>query len=367
MNKDQISAEMYQKFHDTNKSSPRCLIYSEKMGLKSVIATGTLSENHISVPENASSVINQLIGRWTDFNYFTEFNDSSYRECPQFDRNSNFLKTFYDSKNKSSFLDTFEEDTRKLAESCDWVNDFNIATDGIGSIGACTLHALEYLNDEFTKNNKLVVSFEERFNVSGSNCIEWENLEVQDGSSVGAAMKLALLQTSIFDQKVTWIPLASFSKTDISLSPLNFTLKNPQQSTRFFSGVFYDLFSQQAVPGRGSLAALKVLSPDSSWDLTTGIKNDPIPLSKWRNVPFLTDMASYEFSNFKMTSFVDFNSKHFSDLAQIGIQAISQPRSVTHELFACGISDELANTDFHPELLEKLHQVKDSNGLDEDV
>lgn len=355
----------YEKLHGFGYK-PRTLIYSERISLKSVIALDTLSsKSHHPIPESGKAVINQKTGRWTDFNYATEFSEASYHECPQFDPTRTFLASFYDSKSKASFTEEFEDNTRRLAESCDWLEGFNFVTEGVGSIASCTLHALEFLNDEYVKAPKIVASFSERIKVLGTESINWENCDKFDGDEVGAAIKMALTYTAISDQNVTFIPLAPFSKCPPSpLKPFEkIYLSHPPDCTRFFSGVFYDLFGQQSVPGRSQFASLMGSCPSASWNFTNANfsaieKNSST--NTWRKVPLVLDtIFDYEFSQVDLVTHVDFNSKPFASAAAGSLAAINRPRLVWQQLEAVGVSDELAAGDYYQEICETLHQIKD--------
>ena len=365
-----VTHEKYEKLHGFG-CRPRTLIYSERISLKSLIALETLSsKSHHPIPESGKAVINQKTGRWTDFNYATDFSEASYHECPQFDPTRTFLAAFYDSNCKATFTEEFEEKTRRIAESCDWMEGFNFVTEGAGSIASCTLHALEFLNDEYVKAPKIVVSFSERIKVSGTESVNWENCDKFDGDEVGAAIKMALTYTAISDQNVTFIPLAPFSKCPpASLKPFEkIYLSHPPDCTRFLSGIFYDLFGQQSVPGRSQFASLMGSCPSASWNFTNAnfsVIENKINLSSnttksWRKVPLVLDTTfDYEFSQIDLVTRVDFNSKPFALAAAESLAAINRPRLLWQQLEAVGVSGELAAGDYYQEICETLHQIKD--------
>lgn len=345
---------------------PKTLIYSDKIGLKGIIKEGSvLDEATFSAADSASSVINQKTGRWTDYNFGTEFSESSYRELDQFDPAKNFLSSFYDSKAKSTFLEDFEDDVRKLAESCDWLDGFNFVTEGCGSIGASTLHSLEHLNDEYTKASKIVLSFSERIKISSIESINWENCDKFDGEDVGKALKFALNFNSINDQNVTFIPVGNLSESLFaSNQTFGLNLQIPREASRLFSSIIYDLFGQQSVPGRGNFASLIASTPNNnkedSINFTTCQKSPGLNLSTWRKSPIVLDDLNYKFDQIDLVAFADFNAKSFaSTAAEKFLEITNGPRRIWQLLESTGVAHELAAGDYYEELRETLYQIKD--------
>lgn len=345
----------YHGFNETesvyNEKKKKILIYSEKIGMKGIIKS----------EEETEQVINQKIGRWTDLNYATEFPESSYKELSQFDPTRNFLSSFYDSKSKSSFIEDFEEDSRKLAETCDWLDGFNIVTESCGSIGASTLHALEFLNDEYSKSSKIVLSFSERVKVSSVDSVHWENCDKLDGEDVGKALKLALTFNSILEQHVTFIPITPLSQCP--WKPHNFNLTDARDGCRFFSAIEFDLFNNQSVPCKGSFASLSTSIPNETFNFTTNQQIDS-HLSKFRKIPIVLDSSNYQFENIDLVSYADFDPKPFASSAFKSLETINRPRLVWQQLESAGVADELAAGDYYQEILETLHQIKDLAELD---
>ena len=337
-------------YYGLNKDSGdnKMLIYSEKIGMKGIVQ----SEDS----EETEQLRIQKTGRWTDSNYATEFPESSYKELIEFDQTRNFLSSFYDSKSKSTFLEEFEEDTRKLAESCDWLEGFNFVTESCGSIGASTLHALEFLNDEYTKSSKVVLSFTERIKVNSVDSVTWENCEKFDGEEVGKALKLALTFNSISDQHVTFVPVNSLSLC--AWKPFGFDLTDPRESSRFFSSIEFDFFGQQSLPCKGKFASLITSIPNETFNFTTNQQIEA-SLSKFRQVPLVMNASNYEFDKVELVSYADFNPKPFASSAAKSLEVINRPRLVWQQLEAAGVGDELAAGDYYQQVLETLHQIKD--------
>lgn len=327
----------------------KMLIYSQKIGMKGIIQ----SEHS----EESEHVINQKTGRWTDLNYATEFPESSYKELNQFDPTRNFLSSFYDSKSKSTFTEDFEEDSRKLAESCDWLDGFNFVSESCGSIGASTLHALEHLNDEYSKSSKVVLSFSERVKVSSVNSVNWENCDKFDGENVGKALKLALTFNSISDQHVTFVPITSLSLCP--WRPLDLNLGDAREACRFFSSIEFDLFGNQSVLCKGSFASLFASTPNESTFNFTANQKIQSSLSKFRQAPIVLDSSNYQFENIDLVSYVDFNPKPFASSAVKFLEDINRPRLVWQQLESADVGGELAAGDYYQEILETLHQIKD--------
>ena len=357
-------AEIKRKFYG-NGNNPKTLIYSEKLGLKGIISQGAISDKFTSENCKSEEIINQKTGRWTDFNYGTEFPESSYRETNQFDPTRTFLSSFYDSKGKSSFLEDFENDTRKIAESCDWLECFNFVSEGCGAIGASTLHALEHLNDEYTKTGKIVLSFSERIKISSVSSIEWENCDKFDGEEVGNAIKLALNFNSISDQNVTFIPIESLKSSAFNYFG-DMKLWEPKDAGRIFSALCFDIFGQQAVPCKGKFASLMV-STDTEKDLfnlsaysnsnNCGLKAN---LTKLRKVPIVFDESNYKFDWIDLITFADFSPKLFAvPQAEKALKVTTRPRPIWQLLESAGVSDELAAGDYFQELRETLYQIVD--------
>lgn len=337
----------------TKQPKVKTLIYSEKTGMKGIIQSET--------SEEAEQVINQKIGRWTDLNYYNEFPESSYKELNQFDASKTFISSFYDSKSKSTFIENFEEDTRKLAESCDWLEGFNFVSESCGSIGASTLQALEFLNDEYTKTSNIVLSFSERIKVDAVDSVNWENCDKFDGAEVGKALKLALTFDSISDQHVTFIPVSALSLC--TWKPFNFDLTDARESSRFFSSIEFDLFYQQSVPGKGKFASLATAITNETFNFSTNQHIDS-SLSKFRKVPIVMDSTNYQFETVDLVSYVDFDPNPFASLAMKSVEVIeNRPRLIWQQLESAGVGDELAAGDYYQEILEKLHQIKDQSLL----
>lgn len=338
-NDEKIESEPYNK---------KVLIYSERIGMKGIIETEHSKETE--------QVINQKTGRWTDLNYASEFPESSYKEINQFDPTRNFLSSFYDSKGKSVFIQDFEEDTRKLAETCDWLDGFNFVSESCASIGASTLHALEHLNDEYTKSSKVVLAFSERVNVTSVDSVSWENCDKFDGEEVGKALKLALTFNSISDQHVTFIPVAPLSLC--TWNPFDLNLTDAREGCRFFSAIEYDLFLNQSVPCNRNFASLIASIPNETFNFTSNQQSDS-SLSKFRQIPIIRDSSNYQFEKIDLVSYVDFNPKPFASSAVKSLEVINRPRLVWQHLESANVGDELAAGDYYQEILETLHQIKD--------
>lgn len=331
-----------------NENSNKMLIYSEKVGMK-----GIIESEHSKETED---VINQKTGRWTDLNYSTDFPESSYKELNQFDPTRNFISTFYDSKIKSTFIEEFEEDSRKLVETCDWLDGFNFVTESCGSIGASTLHALEHLNDEYTKSSKVILSFSERIKVDSVDSVYWENCDKFDGEETGKALKFALTFNSISDQHVSFIPVTPLS--NCPWKPFDFNLTDAREGCRYFSSIEFDLFNNQNIPGKGSFASLFSSIPNETYNLTSNQLLDS-SLSKFRQVPIVRDSSNYQFENTDLVSYVDFDPIPFASSAVKSLDAIKRPRLVWQQLESAGVGDELAAGDYYQEIIETLHQIKD--------
>ena len=348
-------------------TKPNALIYSERIGLKGIISQGPIegaSEQKAENDNDTELLINQKTGRWADMNYGTEFSESSYRELHQFDPTRTFLSSFYDSKSKSSFIEDFEEDTRKLAEACDWMEGFNFVSESCGSIGASTLHALEHLNDEYTKSSKIVLSFDERIKVDSINSIYWENCDKFDGEDAGKALKLALTYEAIKEQNVSFIPVAPLSQC--IWNPLEMNLSDARQAGRFFSTVCFDLFGQQSVPCQGNFGSLMTSIPNSQTFNFSTNQFINSSLSLWRKAPIVLDSENYQFEKIDIVSYVDFDPKPPASRASKYLETVlSRPRPVWQLLESANVASELAAGDYFNELSETLHQIKDLAELTE--
>ena len=347
---------------------PKTLIYSERIGLKGIISQGPIEgpADETSGQEDRETLINQKTGRWTDTNYGTEFSESSYRELNQFDPTRAFLASFYDSKSKASFLDDFEEDTRKLAETCDWLEGFNLASEACGSIGASTLHALEFLNDEYTKQAKAVLSVNERIKVESIDRVHWENCDEFDGKQVGKALKLALTYEAIKEHNVTFIPVSPLSQC--TWNPFGLNLKEAREACRFFSAIYFDLFGGQSVPCQGKFGSLMTSIPNHQTFNFSSNRFIQASLSKWRKSPIVLDSNNYRFDTIDLITYVDFDAKPVASEASKYLETVlNQPRPVWQLLESANVASELAAGDYFQELTETLHQIKDSANFPEDL
>ena len=349
-------------------TKPSTLIYSEKIGLKGIISQGSIEEfrGQRMDKDDAELLVNQKTGRWTDMNYGTEFPESSYRELRQFDPTCTFLTSFYDSKSKSSFIEDFEEDTRKLAENCDWMEGFNFVSESCGSIGASTLHAMEHLNDEYTKSSKIVMSFDERIRVESIESVHWENCEKYDGEAAGGALKLALTYETIKDHNVTFIPIYSLSRC--TWNPLGMNLSDAREASRFFSTLSFDLFGQQSVPCQGNFGSLMTSIPHhETFNFSTNQFIDA-SLNTWRKCPIVLDSENYQFEKVDLISYVDFDPKPTASKASKYLETVlNRPRPVWQLLESANVASELAAGDYFQELAEILHQIKDLAELPEEL
>lgn len=336
---------------------PNTLIYSEKIGLKGILSQGPIEE-WISEAEDAQVLINQKTGRWSDSNFGIDFYESSYRELPEFDQTRTFCTSFYDSKSKRTFLEDFEEDTRKIVETCDWLEGFNLVSESCGSIGASTLHSLEHLNDEYTKSSKIVVSFDERIKVESINSVNWENYDKFDGEDVGKALKLALTFDAIKEQGVTFIPVCPLSRC--AWNPFELDLHEAREACRFFATISFDLFGQKSVPCQGKFGSLTTSIPNNrTFNFSTNQFIDA-SLNTWRKCPIVLDGQNYQFENVDLISYVDFDPKPISSKASKYLEAVlNRPRPLWQLLESADVSSELAAGDYFQELAETLHQIKD--------
>lgn len=345
-------------------TNSKTLIYSERIGLKGIISQGSLENGIEASPDEEILLINQRTGRWTDMNYGSDFSESSYRELQQFDPSRTFISSFYDSKSKASFLEDFEEDVRKLAETCDWMERFDLVSESCGSIGASTLHSLEYLNDEFMKCSKTVISFDERIKVDSVDSVLWENSDKFDGEDVGKAIKLALTFEAIKDQKVSFIPISPLSRC--TWRPFELNLSEAREACRFFSSIYFDIFGQQNVPTQGKFGSLIVSIPNNkNFNLSTGqfIESS---INLWRKTPIVLNQDNYQFENIDLISYVDFDPKATSIKASEYLETVlNRPRPVWQLMEASGVASELAAGDYYQELKEILHQIKDLSEFSE--
>lgn len=354
-------------------TKPRTLIYSEKIGLKGIISQGPLESRGVEVgdltsqKEDAQILINQKTGRWTDSNFGTAFSESSYRELHQFDPTRTFSASFYDSKSKGIFLEEFEEDARKMVETCDWIDGFNFVSESCGSIGASTLHALEYLNDEYTKSAKIALSFDERIKVESINSVNWENSDKFDGESVGKALKLALTFEAIREQGVTFIPIAPLSRC--TWKPFEVNLCEARDACRFFSTISFDLFGQQTVPCHGKFGSLMTSIPNHQTFNLSSNKFIDASLNTWqRKSPIILDPENYQFEKVDLITYVDFDPKPISAQASRYLETVlNRPRPLWQLLESANVSSELAAGDYFQELTETLHQIKDLAEFPEDL
>jgi hypothetical protein len=353
------ASETESKVFFTSEQRPNALIYSEKRSLKGILTQDSLQEP--ITEQDASKLANQKTGHWTDLNYVTKFPEASYRECSEFDASRGFLAAFYDSKTKASFLDQFEEDVRKRAEASDWMEKFNLITQNVGSIGAATLHSLEYLNDEFAKTAKMVISFSERIKIESTANISWENCDRFDGSIIGSALKTALTHNAIVEEHVSFVPLAEFSKSD--LEPFNgVALKDPREAFRFFSSLHFALFAdRQIIPTNGGFGSLLASTPNFTFNLTNEMNSSQSALMKLKRTPLATynEREEYEFESVDMSAQVNFDQSVLSSKASNWLNTINRPRALWQELEAAGVSNELAGGDYYNEFIETLHQIKD--------
>lgn len=337
------------------KEVPKTLIYSERVGLKGIISQGQIQEDMavLDDPESKDALINQRTGRWTDFNYGYDFPESSYRELSEFDASVPFLSAFYDSKSTVLFKDVFEEDVRRLAEKCDRIEGFNFVSESCCSIGASNLHALEHLNDEYNKAPKIVFTFAERIKIDSVDSAVWDNRFDFDGGKVGEALKLALTFSSIEDQHVSFVPLAEFSRSSMKMFDKEFNQAR-SACNHIFSSLFFDLFNNQNMPAKGRFASLFTQTTHHLYNLTFDHFSDA-KSSNLRRIPSAFDPES----SHELMAYLKFDHQPFCKRAEAAISFIQQPRSVSRALESANVVDELAAGDYHQELLETLHRLKD--------